>query len=165
MFCLVGGAALRAESAAQLRLSGKRVPRRKRTAVADRQGTKYMTTTQRRITLLAGASISALGLSSPAVAQAWYPAPAPHDNVTDGSYLPPAATADRVRSRSRTAPTAAPPRPPADRTTSHIRWPSDKGARTAGVPPHIRSSSPVFCSRCPARAYGVRHRGERRLHE
>jgi hypothetical protein len=45
-----------------------------------------MTTSQRRITLLAGASISALGLSSPALADPWYPTPAPHDNVANGTY-------------------------------------------------------------------------------
>ena len=49
-----------------------------------------MTTSQRRIMLLAGASISALGLSSPALADPWYPAARPSDalgnTVTPGVF-------------------------------------------------------------------------------
>ena len=45
-----------------------------------------MTTSQRRIALLTGASISALGLASPAFAAPHYPLAAPHDAVADGAY-------------------------------------------------------------------------------
>lgn len=47
-----------------------------------------MTTTQRRIALLTGASIAALGIASPSLAAPHYPAPAPHDSagLPDGAY-------------------------------------------------------------------------------
>ena len=45
-----------------------------------------MTTSQRRISLLAGASLSALGLASPSFAAPWYPAAAPNDPRTRGQH-------------------------------------------------------------------------------
>src|SRR5215210_2431448 len=45
-----------------------------------------MTTSNRRIALLTGASISALGIASPAFADPRYPGAAPHDLVADGTY-------------------------------------------------------------------------------
>src|SRR6478609_1702778 len=49
-------------------------------------GDDYMMTSQRRIALLAGASITALGIATPAFAAPHYPAPAPHDAVIDGPH-------------------------------------------------------------------------------
>src|SRR5215203_3566163 len=58
-----------------------------------------MTTTNRRL-LLTGASIAALGIASPALADPWYPADAPHNDVADGFYTgevnAPAALNDEI---------------------------------------------------------------------
>ena len=45
-----------------------------------------MKTSHRRIALLTGASISALGIATPALADPRYPDPAPHDTVSNGAH-------------------------------------------------------------------------------
>ena len=45
-----------------------------------------MTTLNRRIALLTGASLAALGMATPALADPRYPGLAPHDGVADGTY-------------------------------------------------------------------------------
>ena len=45
-----------------------------------------MTTNQRRIALLTGASIAALGIAGPAFAAPRYPAAAPHDAASNGTH-------------------------------------------------------------------------------
>jgi len=56
--------------------------RSNQTAAAVKTGEEFMTTSYRRITLLAGASITAIGLASPALA-------APHDGLPQGTYTHP----------------------------------------------------------------------------
>ena len=50
------------------------------------RGIVSMTTNQRRIALLTGASIAALGIAGPAFAAPRFPAAAPHDAAANGSY-------------------------------------------------------------------------------
>ena len=76
---LGGGAALRADYARSVASLREVRFQSNQTAAAVKQGKNSMTTSYRRITLLAGASITALGLASPALA-------APHDGLPQGNY-------------------------------------------------------------------------------